>query len=141
MNLRGFLIPLACVMTLLLLLAILYGKNLWEKVRIGKKMPKRVLDLIDIWIEASQWLKSPRRVFPGILLTIFIWCVMWSTNILVFKGLGIPLGGTAAGVVLISVYVGLLPALMPGNMGPFYIFALLALLPFELSRDQAFIYQ
>jgi len=140
MHLRGFLIPLACIMTLLLLLAILYGNTLWEKVRIGKKMPKRILDLIDIWIEASQWLKNPRRVLPGILLTIFIWCVMWSTNILVFEGLGIPLGGTAAGVVLISVYVGLLPALIPGNIGPFYFFALLALLPFEISRDQAFLY-
>ena len=140
MNLRGILLPLACIITLILLLAILYGNTLWEKVRKGKKIPKRMLDLIDRWVEASQWLKNPRRVLPGILLTIFIWCVMWSTNILVFRGLGIPLGGTAAGLVLISVYVGLLPALMPGNIGPFYFFTLLALLPFELGRDQAFIY-
>jgi uncharacterized protein (TIRG00374 family) len=140
MNLRGLFLPLAGIMTLLLLLAILYGNALWEKIRITSKLPKRVIDWIDRWVEASQWLKNPRQVLPGILLTIFIWCVMWSTNILVFNGLGITLGGTAAGLVLISVYVGLFPALMPGNIGPFYFFALLALLPFGISRDQAFTY-
>ena len=65
---------------------------------------------------------------------------MWLTNLLLFKSLGIPLGGTAAGLVLILVYVGLLPALMPGNIGPFYFFARLALLPFGIIHDQAFVF-
>jgi hypothetical protein len=65
---------------------------------------------------------------------------MCLTNIILFKSLSIPLGGTAAGLVLIFVYIGVLPALMPGNIGPFYYFARLALLPFGILRDQAFVY-
>ena len=42
--------------------------------------------------------------------------------------------------MLIFVYIGVLPALMPGNIGPFTYFAQLALLPFavELSSAVAF---
>jgi uncharacterized membrane protein YbhN (UPF0104 family) len=54
--------------------------------------------------------------------------------------MGIPLGGTAAGLVLVLVYIGLIPALMPGNLGPFYFFASFALLPFGTDRDQAVTY-
>jgi uncharacterized membrane protein YbhN (UPF0104 family) len=43
-------------------------------------------------------------------------------------------------LVLISVYIGLLPALMPGNIGPFYFFARLAILPFGILNDQAFVF-
>jgi hypothetical protein len=57
-----------------------------------------------------------------------------------FKSLKLPLGGTAAGLVLILVYVGLLPALMPGNIGPFYFFASLAVSPFGIIHDQAFVF-
>jgi hypothetical protein len=79
-------------------------------------------------------------MFPGVWLTILIWGVMWLTNLLLFKSLGLALGGTAAGLVLISVYVGLLPALMPGNIGPFYFFARLALLPFGILSDPALVF-
>jgi hypothetical protein len=65
---------------------------------------------------------------------------MWSTNLLLFQSLGIPLGGTAAGLVLILVYVGLIPALMPGNIGPFYFFARLAVIPFGIINTQAVVY-
>jgi hypothetical protein len=93
---------------------------------------------IDQWVEASQWLRNPRKIYPGILMTLLIWVIMWITNLLMFKCLGIPLGITAAGLVLILVYIGLLPALMPGNIGPFYFFASLGLLPFGIIHDQAF---
>src|SRR4030042_5675893 len=85
-------------------------------------------------------MRNPRQVFPGVLLTILIWGVMWLTNLLLFESLALPLGGTAAGLVLILVYVGLLPALLPGNIGPFYFFARLALLPFGILHDQAFVF-
>lgn len=42
--------------------------------------------------------------------------------------------------MLTLVYVGLFPALMPGNIGPFYFFARLALLPFGIIQDQAIIF-
>ena len=69
-----------------------------------------------------------------------IWGLMWSTNLLLFKSLGLYLGGTAGGLVLVLVYIGLFPALMPGNIGPFYFFARLALLPIGIIQDQAVVF-
>ena len=139
-NLGGWLLPLTGFLTLVFLVAILFGPAIWEHIRTGKVLPKRILDWVDRWVQAGHWLRSPRQVFPVVLLTILIWGVMWFTNLLLFKSFGLQLGGTAAGLVLILVYVGLLPALMPGNIGPFYFFARLALLPFGILDDQAFIY-
>jgi hypothetical protein len=65
---------------------------------------------------------------------------MWLTNLLVFKSLGLPLGLTAAGLVLILVYIGLIPALMPGNIGPFYFFARQAVMPFGILTDEAILF-
>jgi len=138
--LRGWLLTLTSVLTVLLLAAILFGPTVWRKIRSKKLLPLSMLEWLDRWVEASLWLRSPRLMFPGILLTIFIWGMMWLTNLLVFKSLGIPVGGTAAGLVLFFVYIGLLPALMPGNIGPFYFFAQLALMPFAINYNQAFLF-
>jgi uncharacterized membrane protein YbhN (UPF0104 family) len=140
LNLRGLLLPITSIATILLLAAILFGPAVWGKIRAGKLLPKRMIDWVDRWVQASQWLRDPKLVFPTVLLTILIWGVMWLTNLLLFRSLGLPLGATAAGLVLILVYIGLLPALMPGNMGPFYYFTRLALSPFGVSLDQAFVY-
>ncbi len=140
LNLRGLLLPLTGIATLVLLSVILFGPAVWGKIRAGKLLPKRLIDWLDRWMQTSQWLRNPRQLFPGVLLTILIWGVMWVTNLILFKSLGLSLGGTASGLVLISVYIGLLPALMPGNIGPFYFFARLALLPFGILSDQAMIF-
>ena len=140
MNLRPWLFPFTGVFTLVFLVAILFGPAIWKKMRTWNLLSKRIIDWIDRWVETSLWLRNPRQVFPTILLTILIWSVMWSTNLLLFKSLGLPANGTAAGLVLTLVYVGLFPALMPGNIGPFYFFARLALLPFGIIHDQAFVY-
>ena len=42
--------------------------------------------------------------------------------------------------MLVLVYIGLFPALMPGNVGPFYFFAGLALVPFGVLHEQAIIF-
>jgi glycosyltransferase 2 family protein len=140
LNLGSWLLPLTVIMTILLLAAILFGPTIWGKIQAGKFLPERVIDWIDRWVQASQWLRNPKQVFPAVLMTILIWGVMWLTNLLLFRSLGLPLGGTAAGLVLILVYVGLIPALMPGNIGPFYFFARLAVLPFGILHDQALVF-
>jgi glycosyltransferase 2 family protein len=139
-NLGGWLLPLTGMLTMLLVVAILFGPAIWGKIRSGKFLPERLIDGLDRWVQASLWLRDPKKVFPAVLMTIFIWGVMWLTNLLLFKSLGLPLGGTAAGLVLILVYIGLIPALMPGNIGPFYFFARLAVLPFGIIHDQAFVF-
>ncbi len=62
---------------------------------------------------------------------------MGLTNELLFTSLGLSLDWQAAGLVMILVYFGVLPALMPGNIGPFTFFAQLALLPFSVEASTA----
>ncbi len=138
LNLRGFLLPVAILASLVLLAAIWFGPELWGKIAKRRILPPGMINWLEQWIQASQWLKNPRQVLPAVFITIIIWVVMWVTNLLMFKSLGLPLGGTASGLVLILVYIGLLPALMPGNIGPFYFFARLALVPFGVIHDPAF---
>lgn len=65
---------------------------------------------------------------------------MIATNAVLFKAMGLPLGGEAAGLVMLLVMIGLLPAVMPGNIGPFYFFARLALVPFHVDPQLAIAY-
>ena len=139
-NIRGYLIPISAFLTILLTAAIIFGLAIIKRLKASKRLPNFLVDTLDLWAASSQWLKNPKKIYPGILLTIFIWGVMWLTNILLFKSLGLPLNGKAAGLVLVLVYIGLLPALMPGNIGPFYYFGRLALVPFGIHPDQAFLF-
>ncbi len=136
LNLRGVFLPLAMALTLILLLVLLFAPQIWRQIRV-RWYPKRFGGWMDRWLELNQWLSRPRQFLPGIFLTILVWIVMWLTNLLLFQSLHMPLNATAAGLVLISVYIGLLPALMPGNIGPFYFFASLALLPFGIIHSEA----
>jgi uncharacterized membrane protein YbhN (UPF0104 family) len=140
LNLRGFLLPITIVVTVLFLIAILFGPALWQIIREKKFMPQRLIPWLDSWVQASQWLRNPTHIFPVVLLSALIWGVMWLTNLLLFRSFGLALGGTAGGLVLVLVYIGLLPALMPGNLGPFYFFASLALLPFGIIQEQALVF-
>ena len=140
LNVRGWLLPLTSILTLVLVAAIVFGPIAWKKIQAEKLLPMRIVDWVDRWVQASQWLRDPKLIAPPILLTFLIWVVMWLTNLLLFKSLGLHAGGTAAGLVLTLVYVGLFPALMPGNIGPFYFFASLALIPFGVIQDQAIVY-
>lgn len=140
LNLRGWLLPVTVILTLVFAATILFGPIVWKKLRVGRRLPGKMIEWMDGWVQASEWLNNPRMIAPGILLTILIWCVMLATNLLLFKSLGLNLGGTAAGLVLISTYLGMLPALMPGNIGPYYFFARIALIPFGILTDQAIVF-
>jgi uncharacterized membrane protein YbhN (UPF0104 family) len=140
LNLRGVLLPLSMMLTVFLLLVILYGPRVWGKIRTRSWIPDNIRAWLDRLVEVSQWLRKPQQVMPGIGLTILIWVVMWSTNLILFRSLGLSLGGMAAGLVLTLVYVGLFPALMPGNVGPFYFFTRLALSPFGINPEEAIIF-
>ena len=140
LNLRGLLLPTTLVVSALLLIAVALGPSLWQKARKQAWLPRRLVPWLDRWVQASLWLRKPRQVLPALALTILVWLVMWATNLFLFKSLGLPLGASAGGLVLVLVYIGLLPALMPGNIGPFYFFASVALLPFAIAHGQAVAY-
>ena len=140
LDIQGWLIPLTIALTVLLFSVIIFGPSILSLVKESKFLPNSIAPWLEQWVQASLWLRHPMQVLPGVLLTCLIWGVMWLTNLLLFKSLGIALGGTAGGLVLVLVYVGLLPALMPGNIGPFYFFASLALVPFGIMHGQALVY-
>jgi uncharacterized membrane protein YbhN (UPF0104 family) len=140
LDLRAILLPATIGVTILLFLVVLTGPAIWERVRGYSLIPRLLVSWLDRWVQASGWLKQPGQVLPALLITLIIWVVMWLTNLLLFTSLGLALGGEAAGLVLVLVYIGLLPALMPGNIGPFYFFASLAVLPFGVIPSQALVF-
>ncbi len=139
-NYRGWLLLASILISIGLLLAIIFGPSIWQKIRDRNVIPRSITYWLDQWVHASEWLRQPKKIFPCVVLTIIIWGVMWLTNLLLFQTLGLPLNRTAGGVVLVFIYIGLFPALMPGNIGPFYFFGRLALLPFGIIQGKALVY-
>ena len=130
----------AITVSLLLIVAILVGPWIWRRFFANQHRHgwyEKIATRLDGFIEASLWLRKPAKIFPVIFLSIFIWLVMGLTNELLFTSLGLSLDWQAAGLVMILVYFGVLPALMPGNIGPFTYFAQLALLPFSVEASTA----
>jgi uncharacterized protein (TIRG00374 family) len=130
------------LLTVLLLLFIWIGPWLWQRARALPILSKYQLAAawIDRLLNSLAWLRSPARALPLLLITAFTWWIMWLTNYTLFFSLGIPANPGAALVVLIMVYVGVLPALMPGNFGPFLFFAQLALQSYQVPPENALAY-
>jgi glycosyltransferase 2 family protein len=84
------------------------------------------------------------RTFKKLLVlfgySIVIWALMGLTNKIVFQAFQIQAGWDAAALVLVLVTVGLIPAVMPANIGPFYFFAMLALIPYNVPEQIRLVY-
>ena len=118
------------------------GPRLWVPVRgwLGRRLPERWsgrLARVDDWVTNVQMLRSMRVVAPVVVLTGLVWLVMLATNLLVLRSLGLDADARAGGLVLALVYLGVAPALMPGNFGPFYFFAMLGLTPFGIPEARS----
>ena len=128
------------LLTGILFLAVLIGPWVWQRYIKPKDWSGKYTNIgkkIDQFVQASLWLRDPGKLIPSLLVTILIWVVMAVTNLLVFKALAIQLSWNAAILVMILIYIGVLPALMPGNIGPFTYFAQLALVPFAVQNEVA----
>ncbi len=68
-----------------------------------------------------------------ILLTLVSWIMMYATNMATLYSLGLSVPPQAGLLVLVLVFIGILPRLMPGQVGPFYFFARLALEQFGVD--------
>jgi len=141
-RLRGWLLPASALSMALLVMAVIWGPRWWSRFIDGlggraRSWLARPLAFVGKLVDSSRWLRAPRRASPALLLTLLIWATMGATNLLLFRALRLPLGGAAAGLVLVLVMLGMLPALMPGNVGPFYFFAELALVPFAVGAQPA----
>ena len=136
----GKLSPWLAGFSILLFAIIMIGPWLWEKVTSGitfSGWQGKIQKKINLFINASLWFRKPERLLPVFGISIVIWLTMALTNILLFLALDIQPGWQASGLVLVLVYIGVLPALMPGNIGPFTYFAQLALIPFGVETSIA----
>lgn len=99
---------------------------------------------VQAWIDGlSRGLAqlSRSRGLPLVLgLTGLIWLVMLSTNLALLPALNMSLSAGAAVMVLAAVSLSLIPALMPGNIGPFYVAVEVALSGFGYPPDRALAY-
>jgi len=139
---REWLLPLSGFASFALVVMIFCGPRLWRSIQ--QKIPshapswlRKIAGLVGRFVESSLWLRDARRMLPALLLTVLIWVIMWGTNMLLFQSLEMELPPVAGGLVLVFIYLGLLPALMPGNIGPFYFFAQLAVRAFIISDEKA----
>ncbi len=142
---RHWLLPLSALASLALCGIIFFGPWIWQRIRAvlsrcrGAWVHKGIV-LVDQLVQSSLWLRDYSLLFPAILLTALIWAVMWATNLLLFRGLALQVPLAAGGLVLVLVYIGVLPALMPGNIGPFYFFAQQGVIPFGASAEKALVF-
>jgi uncharacterized membrane protein YbhN (UPF0104 family) len=137
---RGWLFPVSILAAVALIIVLVWGPILWSKVRY------RVLDwshprvqngvqMIDKLVESSLWLRSAKILLPAIVITSTIWIVMWLTNTVFFAGFGFEIPFVGGGLVLILSYIGAIPAVIPGNVGPYYFFNQLGVMSFGISPE------
>lgn len=128
--------------TAFLAVYVFWARRLWSSIKNKTQRSHspwivRSVDVIGQFIESSNWLKDWRKMLTSSLITLVIWSLMWATNLAAFKSVHLNADPLLAGLVLTLVYIGLIPALMPGNIGPFYFFAQLALRAFAIPFEQA----
>jgi len=142
---RSWLLPISILSTIGLIVLILLGPVIWARLQgvLAKATHgwmKKIITLVDQFIQSSRWLRDPRRAVQYISLTILIWFVMWSTNMVLFQAFKLKVPLVAGGLVLILAYIGVLPNLMPGNVGPFYFFVQLGMAPFGIPQEEGLAY-
>ncbi len=136
------LLPQVGALLLMLLGLLLVGFILWPTLMpvllraAGDSVSQLLTRADEVVLRWRKLLLSPGRMLPVFTLTVFNWLLMWMMNLILFRAVGIPLGGEAAALVLALLMIGLLPAFSPGNIGPFHFFATLALLPFNVPVEQ-----
>ncbi len=138
---RRWLAPLCLALSALLAAALWLGPRLWGPLSrsLARRPNGRWVGLLrraDGWAANLRALRRARVILPALGLTVLAWLVMLSTNLLVLRALGLSADVRAGSLVLALVYFGVAPALMPGNLGPFYFFAMLGLAPFGISQAE-----
>jgi uncharacterized membrane protein YbhN (UPF0104 family) len=141
---RIWLAPLGIGLSALLALAAWALPALWPQLRralVGSRWlaARGSAGRVAGWLEqlpSLTGLRAPRAWLPLAGMTVLIWTTMLATNVLMLRALGLTLDWRAGALVLALIYVGVAPALMPGNIGPFYFFAMLGLAPFGVNTGQ-----
>ena len=93
------------------------------------------------WLKAGMDALEPlaqMRLFVAVLGTsALIWGAAWATNVTLFVATDLTLPFRAALLVLVLIFVGVAPGLMPTNVGPFYFLSSLALRSYGIEQSAA----
>jgi uncharacterized protein (TIRG00374 family) len=138
---RTWLLPGSAFALILLVLLVVWGPALYARLR---RLTPSELPRWLIWIDEQilsltrslHQLRKLRRILPLLAMTLLIWLVMAATNQILLVSLNLEGGALVSTLVLVLIHIGLMPALMPGNIGPFYFFVQLGLTPFAISSNQ-----
>jgi len=133
-------IPWISAAILFLLLALV---PLWKiarplLARSSHKTAARLLASGDRVGRYLRWISRPRRLLAYAAQTALIWVLMLLTNLCVMRSVSLPADFAASAAVLVLIYLGLAPALMPGNLGPFLLLAGLGLSAYGYPPSPAF---
>jgi uncharacterized membrane protein YbhN (UPF0104 family) len=144
-NYRRGLLLVSLILTAGLCLSLFLVPLVWDRLREksywqNRPVFSRSRKYLDILFNGIRWIRQLRQSIFPLFLTVIIWLMMWVTNLLLFPSLNLSIIPGAGGLVLVFLSIGLLPALMPGNIGPFYFFAQLALKPFSVPLEEAALY-
>lgn len=126
--------------SLFLILLILGGSWLWRKIlsRLPESSQKRrPIIWLTSAVQGLRHIRSWRAGLTALSITSLIWVNMTLTNLFFFQSIHLETSLPAALLVVVAVYIGMIPALMPGNFGPFYLAVQLALQPFTIPSETA----
>ncbi len=98
------------------------------------------LGLGDRFVEGLARLRRLGGMPAVLLLTLASWVSMYSTNLTLAYALGIEVPPSAGLLVTVLVFLAIIPRLMPGQVGPFYFFARLALEQFSVAPEKTVAY-
>ncbi len=120
------------------LLALVVSRRSWVLVReklqvVPHRGARKAVELGDRFAAGMEQLRRAGSFRPVILLTLVSWLMMYATNMATIYGLGLNGPPEAGLLVLVLVFIGIIPRLMPGQVGPFYFFARLALEQFGIG--------
>lgn len=133
--------PYLIIGSVLLIILVIFAPRFWNLFKFKKVQNgflQKILNNLEILLQSSLWLQEKRKIAGLVGISVVAWVIMFATNLILFQSLSLSIEWQAAALVLILIYLGLLPALMPGNIGPFTYFAQLALLPFVVESSIAF---
>ena len=103
-------------------------------------MIPRIITFGDRFAEGMELLRRGGRIGSVLGLTLLIWAIMFLTNLTLALGLDLEVPAAAGLLVLVLVYLGVIPGLMPGQVGPFYFFARYSLEQFGVDTAASMVF-
>ena len=123
----------ALVVLAILVSAVTLGQS-WL-VRKCRRLPERWRGPVEGGLQGIGILCQRGTLLPSAALTLLIWLLGASTNYLLFVALGLPTSTPAALLILVTIHLGSLVPVVPGQLGLFHYLTVLALTVFEVSRQ------